>query len=126
MADPRDKPEDDTGEVARALLPHGEKVAAKRPDEGAVEIVRDHRAGSDADCRHFLPRHLHAHALRILRAAESAIRRLIVIAARDVVPRPAGGTWPPSSPPQRGGEVPKTRRSGGKAFASRPFRCSTR
>ncbi|MEX0955215.1 MAG: hypothetical protein WDZ83_08405 [Rhizobiaceae bacterium] len=40
-----------------------------------------------------LPRHLHAHALRILRAAESAIRRLVVIAAReiDVQPRPAGG-----------------------------------
>ncbi len=37
-----------------------------------------------------LPRHLHAHVLRILRAAESAIRRLIVIAAREVQPRPAG------------------------------------
>ncbi|WP_210326091.1 hypothetical protein [Oricola nitratireducens] len=32
-----------------------------------------------------LPRHLHNHILRILRAAESAVRRLIVIAARDVV-----------------------------------------
>lgn len=53
-----------------------------------------------------VPRHLHAHSLRILRATESAIRRLIVIAAQDVVARPAGGTWPPSSPPQRGGEVP--------------------
>ncbi|MEX0955097.1 MAG: hypothetical protein WDZ83_07795 [Rhizobiaceae bacterium] len=39
-----------------------------------------------------LPRHLHAHVLRILRAAESAIRRLIVIAARDVTVevRPGG------------------------------------
>lgn len=37
-----------------------------------------------------IPRHLHAHALRILRAVESAIRRLIVIAAQDVVARPAG------------------------------------
>ncbi|MEX0956848.1 MAG: hypothetical protein WDZ83_16755 [Rhizobiaceae bacterium] len=39
-----------------------------------------------------LPRHLHAHVLRILRAAESAIRRLVVIAARDVTvqPRPTG------------------------------------
>jgi hypothetical protein len=39
-----------------------------------------------------LPRHLHAHALRILRAAEAAIRRLIVIAARDVTAtvHPAG------------------------------------
>ncbi|WP_193174419.1 hypothetical protein [Oricola nitratireducens] len=32
-----------------------------------------------------MPRHLHNHILRILRAAESAVRRLIVIAARDVV-----------------------------------------
>jgi hypothetical protein len=32
-----------------------------------------------------LPRHLRNHLLRILRAAESAVRRLIVIAARDVV-----------------------------------------
>ncbi|WP_210325903.1 hypothetical protein [Oricola nitratireducens] len=32
-----------------------------------------------------LPRHLHNHILRILRAAESAVRRLIVIAARDLV-----------------------------------------
>ena len=39
-----------------------------------------------------LPRHLHAHVLRILRAAESAIRRLIVISAREVAvqPRPTG------------------------------------
>ncbi|MEX0957074.1 MAG: hypothetical protein WDZ83_17915 [Rhizobiaceae bacterium] len=37
-----------------------------------------------------LPRHLHAHALRILRAAEAAIRRLIVVAARDVMVQPAG------------------------------------
>ncbi|WP_210325984.1 hypothetical protein [Oricola nitratireducens] len=32
-----------------------------------------------------LPRHLHNHILRILRAAESAVRRLVVIAARDLV-----------------------------------------
>ncbi len=37
-----------------------------------------------------IPRHLHAHALRILRATEAAIRRLIVIATQDVVARPAG------------------------------------
>ncbi|MEX0955974.1 MAG: hypothetical protein WDZ83_12275 [Rhizobiaceae bacterium] len=37
-----------------------------------------------------LPRHLHAHARRVLRAAESAIRRLILIAAREVVVQPAG------------------------------------
>jgi hypothetical protein len=39
-----------------------------------------------------LPRHLHTHVLRILRAAESAIRRLVVIASRNVTAtvRPAG------------------------------------
>jgi hypothetical protein len=40
---------------------------------------------SDGDTAATLPRHLHNHILRILRAAESAVRRLIVIAARDVV-----------------------------------------
>ncbi|MEX0954480.1 MAG: hypothetical protein WDZ83_04615 [Rhizobiaceae bacterium] len=40
--------------------------------------------GEPAGGSHTLPRHLHAYALRILRAAESAIRRLVVIAAREV------------------------------------------
>ncbi|MEX0955882.1 MAG: hypothetical protein WDZ83_11805 [Rhizobiaceae bacterium] len=46
-----------------------------------------------ADGPLFLPRHLHAYVLRISRAAESAIRRLIVIAAREVAvqPCPTGG-----------------------------------
>jgi hypothetical protein len=49
-------------------------------------------SGARSDEGFILPRHLHAHALRILRAAESAIRRLIVIAAREieVQPRTAG------------------------------------
>jgi hypothetical protein len=47
-----------------------------------------------ADGTTTLPRHLHAHVQRILRAAESAIRRLIVIAARDVVARPRPGSSP--------------------------------
>ena len=53
-----------------------------------VELPEREPAGGP----HALPRHLHAHALRILRAAESAIRRLIVIASRDIVvqPHPAG------------------------------------
>jgi hypothetical protein len=61
-----------------------------------------------ADCRLFLPRHLHAYVQRILRAAESAIRRLVVIAARDIVvpARPGGEARHLSSPPRRGGEVP--------------------
>ena len=51
---------------------------------------------AEGEPRRTLPRHLHAHARRILRAAESAIRRLIVIAARDVAVklRPGGGGLP--------------------------------
>jgi hypothetical protein len=51
---------------------------------------------AEGEPRRTLPRSLHTYALRILRVAESAIRRLIVIAARDVVcqPRPAGGVRP--------------------------------
>ena len=87
------------------LLPAGEKVVAKRPDEGAVEIVRDCPAGkvekqTPGPEPLLLPRHLHTHAMRILRAAEAAIRRLIVIAARDIAIRP-----PQPSSPAPCGEV---------------------
>jgi hypothetical protein len=41
----------------------------------------------DAEYPATLPRNLHAYARRILRAAESAIRRLIIIAARDLTAR---------------------------------------
>ena len=53
--------------------------------------------GKAAGGPHTLPRHLYAHALRILRAAEAAIRRLILIAAREIVvqPRPAGDASQP-------------------------------
>jgi hypothetical protein len=49
-------------------------------------------SGARSDEGFTLPRHLHTFALRILLATEAAIRRLIVIAARDVAvtPRPAG------------------------------------
>jgi hypothetical protein len=52
----------------------------------------DPGGGCDPAIAATLPLHLHAYALRVLRAAESAIRRLIVIAARDIAvqPRPAG------------------------------------
>jgi hypothetical protein len=48
--------------------------------------------GGPADVTTTLPRRQHAYALCILRAAESAIRRLVVIASRDVTAtvRPAG------------------------------------
>ncbi|MEX0957434.1 MAG: hypothetical protein WDZ83_19740 [Rhizobiaceae bacterium] len=62
-----------------------------------------------------LPRHLHAHALRILRAAESAIRRLVVIAAREVVVQPRRG-----SSPVYGGGVAEG--DGGGGVAQTPIR----
>jgi hypothetical protein len=40
---------------------------------------------ADGDTVATLPRRLHNHILRVLRAAESAVRRLVIIAARDVV-----------------------------------------
>lgn len=45
----------------------------------------DRQPPREADLPVTLPRSLHAYALRLLLAAESAIRRLIVIAARDIV-----------------------------------------
>jgi hypothetical protein len=55
-----------------------------------------------------LPRHLHAYGRRILRAAESAIRRLVVIAARELVvePRPAGEALRPDLAALRNGKEP--------------------
>lgn len=44
----------------------------------------------EVDPRHTLPRHLHRLVLRLLRPAEAATRRLVIVAARDVVlPPPA-------------------------------------
>ncbi|MBO6725516.1 MAG: hypothetical protein JJ911_07640 [Rhizobiaceae bacterium] len=65
-----------------------------------------------ADCL-TLPRHLHRAVLRLLRPAEAAVRRLIIVAARDV-------EIPPVSSPHRVrvGEVARAaRRSGGKQIA---------
>jgi hypothetical protein len=49
-------------------------------------------ARAEGEPRRTLPRRLHAYVLRILLAAEAAIRRLVVIAAREIVvePRRAG------------------------------------
>jgi hypothetical protein len=49
-------------------------------------------SGARSDEGLTLPRHLHAYALRILLAAEAAIRRLVVIAAREIAVQspPAG------------------------------------
>ena len=45
-----------------------------------------------------LPRHLHTAVLRLLRPAESAVRRLVIVAARGVVvaPPPPRSAWSPS------------------------------
>jgi len=52
-----------------------------------------------------LPRHLRNHVLRVLRPAESAVRRLVVIAARGLVvtvkPRQAGARPGPGTKPSR-------------------------
>jgi hypothetical protein len=62
--------------------------AIKRNSEALKGIVADlfamlGLAGSDAAAR--LPRSVHTAVLRVLRPAESAVRRLIVIAARGLV-----------------------------------------
>ncbi len=65
--------------------------------------------GTDADSR--IPRSLHSAVLRVLRPAESAIRRLIVIAARNVVVRLA-----PSRPVAEGHKIVKGAGSRPPAF----------
>ncbi|MGE3993741.1 hypothetical protein [Pseudorhodoplanes sp.] len=49
-----------------------------------------------------LPRPLHRAVLRVLRPAESALRRLIVIAARDLKPKPAPARLKPQGVIPRG------------------------
>lgn len=77
-----------------SLRPLWEKVSPS--SEQSEDGRRMRGAGGTADVagRPTLPRQLHRAILRLLRPAESATRRLIIIAARDVVippspPRPA-------------------------------------
>src|SRR5690606_32429348 len=72
--------------------PHPERSEDLAPKAEGEPRIPHPEVRAEGEPRRTLPRHLHAHALRILRAAESAIRRLVVIAAREVVvePRPAG------------------------------------
>ena len=72
----------DTGQSALGSWPSGPD--SQPVGDGAVSDCRL----PTAHCHRFLPRHLHSHVLRILRATESAIRRLIVIAAREVTLQP--------------------------------------
>ena len=72
--------------------------------------------GPTSDCRLLLPRHLHRAVLRLLRPAEAAARRLIIVAARGVVvARMPVGEPKPTSPQARG--VKNTR---AKRIASGP------
>ncbi|MEO3997582.1 hypothetical protein [Mesorhizobium sp. CAU 1732] len=71
--------------------------------------------GNNADRTTTLPRHLHRAVLRLLRPAEAAARRLIIVAARDMAPpptrRPAGVPTPPAGhrkPVAHPGTSPKT------------------
>ena len=66
-------------------------------------------AGMRSESRPTLPRHLHRAVLRLLRPAEAAARRLIVVAARDIVV-----TLPPARPrrPRPEPVVPLLRRLG--------------
>jgi hypothetical protein len=50
-----------------------------------------------------LPRSVHSAVLRLLRPAESSVRRLIVIAARGLVVKPAASRPMPAGPIGRGG-----------------------
>ncbi|MBX9462351.1 MAG: hypothetical protein KL840_05210 [Aquamicrobium sp.] len=80
--------------VAMAGLGNGQPSIASR-QSGSVQPADgriDHLLPT-AECRPTLPRHLHRAVLRLLRPAEAAARRLIVVAARDLVV-----TLPPARP----------------------------
>ena len=61
---------------------------------------------AEGEPRRTLPRHPHAYALRILLATEAAIRRLIVIAAREIAVRPGDGEMRPDLAALRKGDEP--------------------
>lgn len=65
-------------------------------------------AGGSAPAR--MSRALHAKALRVLRPAESALRRLIVIAARGIAAKPAAKRSAPQAP------IPSAQGQGRAAF----------
>jgi hypothetical protein len=73
--------------VAMAGLGNGHSAIASRQSESEPAQVAN---GADcllptADCRILLPRHLHRAVLGLLRPAEAAARRLIIVAARGLV-----------------------------------------
>jgi hypothetical protein len=76
--------------------------------QGIIEVLFALLGLDSADAAARIPRSLHSAVLTVLRPAESAVRRLIVIAARNVVVKPA-----PSRPMPKGRKI-------GKGGASRP------
>lgn len=68
-----------------------------------------------ADCRPFLPRHLHRAILRLLRPAEAAARRLVIVMARELPTRTA-----PFPPPSRALHSPPASRVADGRRALRP------
>jgi hypothetical protein len=78
--------------------------------------------GSILDCllpasgRLTLPRHLHRAVLRLLRPAEAAARRFIIVAARgiEIPPPPSRSAWSPSVPTNLGRGRPQRRSSPAK------------
>ena len=81
-------------------------MAIKRNSEALKGIVETlfamlGLAGTDMVAR--IPRSVHSAVLRVLRPAESAVRRLIVIAARGLVVKPAPSRPMPAGPIGKGG-----------------------
>ena len=79
--------------VAMAGLGNGHSAIAGRQSESEPAQAADGPATPDcqlptADCRVLLPRHLHRAVLRLLRPAESAARRLVIVMARGLVVAP--------------------------------------
>jgi hypothetical protein len=60
----------------------GEDGSARR---GEAEALAEPGEGYFSGSRHTLPRHLYRAVLRLLRPAEAAARRLVIVCARDVV-----------------------------------------
>jgi hypothetical protein len=58
---------------------------------------------ADGEMAAALPRHLRNHVMRILRAAEAAFRRLVIIAARDLVVEIPGSASPANGQPAGAG-----------------------
>ena len=70
--------------VAMTGLGNWQSAIAGRQSGSAADGPADCQLPT-ADCRFLLPRHLHRTVLRLLRPAEAAARRLVIIAARGVV-----------------------------------------